>query len=189
MGKHSGKIARRAQLWTTARALKEFTAKDLSSHSKMSVQYVHRAFMDWRKWGYIEEAGKRGHKTIYRALKTDGTPPVTDDDGNRLVDSTPADRMWFAMRKSNAFNYRDIAMHANSEDTPVSEEQAQAYCRMLANAGYLHVLQKSNAAGKLAIYRLARDTGPRPPRERRVRAVYDDNLGEFTHIAGGLANG
>jgi hypothetical protein len=38
-----------------------------------------------------------------------------------------------------------------------------------------------------AIYRLVRDTGPRPPRERRVRAVWDENLGEYTYISGGLA--
>ncbi|MDP2064178.1 MAG: hypothetical protein Q8Q63_03405 [Phaeovulum sp.] len=37
-----------------------------------------------------------------------------------------------------------------------------------------------------AIYRLIRNTGPRPPRERRVRAVWDDNLGELVLLNGGL---
>ena len=76
-------------------------------------------------------------------------------------------------------------MHANTPNVPVTRDEAQDYCRFLASAGYLKVIRKATPT-LTPRYKLIKNTGPLPPRERRVRAVYDDNLEQFTYVAGGI---
>lgn len=190
MTRHSSKLANRAHLWELAKIHEEFTAHDLSAASKRSLEHVRQGIKDWVRWGYAKPAGKRGHRTLFRVVKgKEGIPPATDPTGRVVSNVTPQQSMWFVIRKSGVFSYRDIAMQANTEDTAVTEELAREYCQMLANAGYLRVERKADGRGRLALYRLVKNTGPRPPREKRIRAVWDDNKQEFTHVAKGVLNG
>lgn len=185
--RHSLKLANHDHLWTLAKIHEEFTAHDLAVAAKRSVQFVQKALKDWRKWGYIVDAGMRGNRKLYRVVKRDaGTPPVTDLNGRVIRDGTPIENMWFVIRKSGVFSHHDIAMQANTEDVDVSEELARDYCRMLANAGYLRVERKADGKGRPALYRLVQNTGPRPPREKRIRAVWDDNKQDYTYVSRGL---
>lgn len=186
MTRHSMKLINRAHLWEIAKAHQEFTAHDLAAAAKRSTQHVLDAIHDWMHWGYAKAAGKRGNRNLYRLTDKAGTPPTTDGTGRVVSAATPQESMWFVIRKAGVFNYLDVAMQANTEDVKVDQEQAQAFCQMLANAGYLRVERKADGRGRLALYRLIRDTGPRPPRERRIRAVWDDNKQDFTYIARGL---
>ena len=43
---------------------------------------------------------------------------------------------------------------------------------------------KARPGVRAARYRLVRDTGPRAPRERRVRALWDDNERRYAHVPG-----
>ena len=98
---------------------------------------------------------------------------------------SPEHNMWTAMRQLKSFSPRELAAHASTEDTPVTLEVAQDYCRALLGAGYLVATRKAVPGKQLAIYRLTRNTGPRPPREKRVRAVVDDNTETVIVIGGG----
>jgi hypothetical protein len=91
------------------------------------------------------------------------------------------------MRALRSFSPTDVMAHSHTPEFEVSLGTAQEYCQMLARSGHLRVMTKALPGRREAIYRLVRDTGPRPPRERRVRAVWDENLGEYTYISGGLA--
>jgi hypothetical protein len=90
------------------------------------------------------------------------------------------------MRQLKAgFGPREIAAHATTEETEVTVEAAQDYCRALLGAGYLAVAKKAVPGKTQAIYRLIRNTGPRAPREKRVRAVIDANTEQTIVIGGG----
>lgn len=180
------KLINRAHLWELAKVHKEFTAHDLSVAEKCSTQTVFNALKDWKRWGYVAEAGLRGNRKLFRITKKAGIPPVGDLNSDVMKVTTPQESMWFVIRKAGVFDFRDIAMQANNESVAVTEDDARDFCRMLANAGYLRVEKKADGKGRLARYRLINDTGPKPPRACRVRAVYDANKSAFTYIAGGL---
>jgi hypothetical protein len=88
---------------------------------------------------------------------------------------TAEDNLWTAMRGLKSFTPTDLCAHSTSPDLPITVEDATAYCRTLFAAGYLGVSRKAEPGRREAIYRLARNTGPKPPREKRVRAVIDAN--------------
>ncbi|QYK42836.1 MAG: hypothetical protein KF887_06970 [Paracoccaceae bacterium] len=89
---------------------------------------------------------------------------------------TPEDNLWTAMRGLVSFTPTDIAAHATNDLIVVPVDHARAYCRLLMQAGYLRVERKADPAREReARYRLIQNTGPLPPRERRVRAVVDAN--------------
>lgn len=180
------KVLNHAKLWEIAKTHQEFTIYDLSDAGKRSTSFVHAAIKDWLYWGYVKAAGKRGNRKLFAVTQKAGTPPTTAQSGRIMSDITPQESMWFVIRNAGVFDYRDIAMQANNEEVRVSEEQASEFCRMLANAGYLKVERKADGKGRLAMYRLVKNTGPKPPRERRIRAVFDDNVGDFTYVARGL---
>ena len=185
MADHLTKIARREQLWTLAKIHQEFTAHDLSAAARRSLEYVREAFKEWVKCGFLEQSGKRGSRVVYRVTSKAGNPSDAEEES---VQSGPFEKMWFAIRHAGGpFTYRDIAMMANSEATPVTEQEAQTFCQMLANSGYLRADVKADGRGRLAIYRLIQNTGPIPPRERRVRGVWDENKQAFTHIQGAVS--
>jgi hypothetical protein len=56
---------------------------------------------------------------------------------------------------------------------------------MLLATGYLRVVEKANPSqDKLAVYRLIRNDGPKPPMIQRVKQVYDPNTGRVYRKAG-----
>ncbi|TDE40954.1 hypothetical protein [Antarcticimicrobium sediminis] len=182
--------AKRAQnltkLWAVAQVHREFTAHDISSAGGRTPEYVRLAFNDWLKAGYIEEAGSRGDKKVFRVVERGGVPPMYDADGNQIsLGRDPEERMWFSIRKSHAaFSPTDVWMWSNSDAIEVTRRDASAYCQLLLQAGYLRCERKARSDGRPAMYRLIRDAGPRAPRARRVRAVWDPNSDQFTLLRG-----
>lgn len=112
------------------------------------------------------------HRVVGRAARL--PEPVGTVPGN----------LWNSMRGLKSFSPVDLAAHSTTPDVIVTLAAAQAYCQTLLRAGYLRVERTAIPGRREAIYRLIRNSGPRPPRERRVRAVWDENLAEYTHIAG-----
>ena len=98
---------------------------------------------------------------------------------------TPEGNMWTAMRMLKSFTPTDLSAHASTDTVQAPLDIAQTYCRTLLAGGYLKVMRKAAPGLREAIYRLTKDTGPRPPREKRVRAVVDDNTGQLVVIGGG----
>jgi hypothetical protein len=86
------------------------------------------------------------------------------------------------MRGLKSFTPTDLCAHSTSPELVVTVDEATSYCRALCAAGYLGVARKAEPGRREAIYRLARNTGPKPPREKRVRAVIDDNTKDIVVI-------
>lgn len=175
-----------AQLaWNIAMRMRVFTYYDLASelhiHARRAAEFVR----DWRRTGAVEACGKKGNRHAFRVIEAERPARLRGDGTTMRRESAPGN-MWRVARKLSVFTPSDIMAHANTPTCEVTLATAQEFCQMLNRAGYLKVLQKAHPGRREAAYRLIRDTGPLPPRERRVRAVFDENLGEFTHLAGGL---
>lgn len=163
--------------WARAKELGEFQSTDLMVAAGVGPSVVHRHISIWEEKGLIEVIRKDPSGRVFRVIQ-DG-PAIPQ---HRVVE-TPFGNMWRAMRMMREFSPIDLAAHSTTETVKVSEDEALDYCGSLARAGYLRVTKRHDDP-KMARYRLVRNTGPKPPRERRVRGVEDENTGSFVRFAG-----
>jgi len=185
----SGRVTQRNEAqatlaWNVALRKGEFTYQDISAETGISIRNTTSLVRSWEARNAVMRIGRIGNRQGFR-VKQDERPVTARRDGTAMRHETAAGNMWRAMRGLRVFTPTDIAAHSNTPTCHVALPAAQEYCQMLARAGYLKVERKAVPGRREAAYRLMRNTGPLPPRERRVRAVYDDNLCEFTHMAGG----
>lgn len=104
--------------------------------------------------------------------------PRVRKDGSLIAQGGGTENMWRTMQHLPEFTSVDVAAHATTDTVAVTKEVAQAYISMLFRTGYLRVIRKAEPmAGRLATYRLVRNTGPRPPKIQRVKRVFDPNTG------------
>lgn len=173
----------RQKVWDQVRALGRFTADDLTDvASRAAIQnYLH----SWERSGAIRFDGKDGQRLLYIQIEQDETaPPVQARDGSPARRGRPADHMWTAARMLMSFTPRDLAAHSTTDEVQVSEDDARLFCAMLMRGSYLRVLRKAQPGKREARYKLVRNTGPRPPVEKRLRAIWDENTRSYTHIPG-----
>ncbi len=167
--------------WNAAIRLKRFTYIALKEECGVGLKTVKLIVREWLQAGKVIDMGLGPHRRrIFELAPGVRVQPIT-----LPPVQTPAGNLWRAMRMLRTFTPRDLAAHAHTDVCEVSERAALDYCQMLLRAGYLKVMRKAVPGRRQAVYQLVRDTGPRPPRERRLRAVWDDNRGEIMHISGG----
>lgn len=105
--------------------------------------------------------------------------PRLRPDGSAVTQGAGVTNIWRSMRMLNTFSVVDLVLHSSTPSTKVTESTVKSYVSMLLTTGYLRVVQKSNPVkGRQAIYRLVRNSGPKPPMIQRVKQVYDANTGE-----------
>lgn len=160
--------------WTTACSMGSFTVYSLSARAQVRVELVRRLVPAWGREGRAVCEGKGARRRhVWRIVGGRSLPVLT----NNAIEN-----MWRTMRHLSDFTPADIQMHACTPDAPVSAEDAQAYCRAMMRAGYLRVLRPAQPGRAPALYKLARNTGPRAPVERRVRAIWDPNTRAYAHV-------
>ena len=162
-----------------AATLTEFGYADIAIKMAVTEDHARKIVRAWNKTGLLDEV-RSGHRIRSLWKVREGAKSTL-----AVKSRSPAQNMWTAMRQMKSFNPRDLAAHATTQETEVTLEAAQDYCRALLGAGYLAVARKAIPGKVPAIYRLVRDTGPRPPREKRVRALIDDNTEQTIVIGGG----
>ena len=161
-----------------AATLTEFGYADIAIKMSVTEDHARKIVRGWKAKGLLDEV-RSGHRIRSLWKVREGARPAAA----RLSRSAEMN-MWTLMRQTKSFTPRDLAAVATTEDVEVTLEAAQDYCRALLGAGYLAVARKAVPGKVPAIYRLIRNTGPRPPREKRVRALIDDNT-EQTIVIGG----
>lgn len=163
--------------WAVAARHPSFGYAEIASALSIGMKQATRIVRGWEKAGFITLIQQGvGLRKMWRAAH----PTIAPSPRRR----TPEDNMWTAMRGLRSFTPTDLAAHANTETVAVTVDEAQVYCRALLAAGHLGVARKAVPGKREAIYRLARNTGPKAPREKRVRAVIDDNTDAVVVISG-----
>lgn len=179
-------------IWATALRLGEFSYASLAVEAGIPIPRTMALVKGWAKTRLVEFSHIVGRGRHVFKL----TPAARQVDlPANLVVLEPAasadENMWRSARMLRSFGAHDLAIHSTTPSVTVTDEAAQKFCHVLLKGGYLKVLRKANfkRAGKSmvrthAIYQLVRNTGPMPPVERRVVAVWDPNLGEYVQVAG-----
>lgn len=172
-----------ATCWKAACELEKFTYRQLAETSKCAYNRVTKLVREWESKGAVKAVGTEKNCLQYLVIN----PQAFDNlikPSLKTRRQTPEGNMWTAMRGLTTFEPRDIAIHANTDDINVSDDQARAYCRALLRFGYLKVVRKAIPGRREAIYRLIRNTGPRPPKTKRVTGLLDPNDDMFHHGEG-----
>ncbi|MCU0826618.1 MAG: hypothetical protein MUE52_04265 [Tabrizicola sp.] len=159
--------------------LDQFGYTDLARRMDKSSTWARNRVQAWIKAGLLEEVPADEGAPWQWRVKDSARQAL------QVRARSPEDNLWTAMRQMKSFSPRTLAAHATTETVAISLENAQAYCRALLGAGYLAVARKAVPGRTEPIYRLIRNTGPRPPREKRVRAVIDANTEQTIVIGGG----
>lgn len=157
----------------------EFGYAEVAQAIGVTEDHARKIVRAWKAKGLLDEV-RSGHRIRSLWKVKDGARPALAAKAR-----SPEQNMWTAMRQLKSFNPRDLAAQATTEETEVTLEAAQDYCRALLGAGYLTAARKAVPGKSLAIYRLIKNTGPRAPREKRVRAVIDANTEQTIVIGGG----
>jgi len=172
--------AKEAIAWAIAQKLRTFSYAALASEAKITLVHATHVTRAWVAEGRVRKVSDlpRGAGRLQFQVVAGFTLPVDRDSRDAI------DQMWGAIRKLGSFRPTDVAALCA---IGVSPEQAQAYCRVLLEGGYLRVEKTAVPGVREAIYRLARNSGPRAPRQKRVRAIIDPNAGTVTPMSEGAA--
>lgn len=112
--------------------------------------------------------------------------PRVRRDGSRVTQGLAQEQMWRTLRMTKGdINGRELAAHASTSTVPVVESAAKDYLAHLHAAEYLLCTEAGKGigcGGKLARYRLIRNTGPKPPMVQKTDAIYDPNLDEVVWV-------
>lgn len=187
-------------IWAAIRKLGTFTVLDLEGETRIKEATIRTYLTGLERARYlarIEDAPGTVPGAFRRARwalinNTGAEAPRVTRRGETVTQGRPREQMWRTMRMMGEFDARDLAIHASTEDHPVSEADARHYTRYLHLAGYLVIRQPAKpgnrpGTGRLARYQLlaSRYTGPQPPQIQRVRQVWDPNLGRVVWPRGG----
>lgn len=174
----AGEPCIRQAMWERMRELRRFTYADLYRWDREAVtDYVRRLVSG----GHLtaDRSGGRFSRVVFELVRDVGhDAPKLQRDGSPSHIGRSREQMWRAMKMLPSFSFVDLAVNASTEDAPVSAEDAKHYVKHLLRAKYLTVLQPATTHSK-AIYRLARNTGPKPPMVTRAKVVFDPNLGRI----------
>jgi len=134
--------------------------------------------------GYVTTTGivKGSQQSLlYKLVKDQPEAPGLNRDGSPTKDrGIGRSQMWRSMKMLQAFNARELALYASTDDVKVTFETAQQYLTQLRRAGYLAEVSPAQLGGRYprpATYRLipTMNTGPLAPIVTRTDWVWDQN--------------
>lgn len=174
----------RQRLWERMRAWKgAFGYADITVGAEC-VETVRDYVLGLERAGFLAVAKPAGHRTpkLWRLAHDVGAEaPRVRRDGTPVTMGLGQEQMWRTLRLLDGdVNAIELAAGASTPQIPVRESAAADYLHNLHRAGYLTETRKGHGTGRGGVrsrYRLAQDTGPRPPMVGRTRVVYDPNLG------------
>jgi len=178
-----GKPYGRQAMWEAMRGLWRFTRADLD-YLNVERDTVRSYLRSLVKAGYVVVAVSQGHHApaVYELVNDVGMEaPRLRRDGSPVEQGQAREHMWRAMKMLPSFNFLDIAVTAGTEEVRVTEQDAKDYVKHLWRAKYLAVLKPATKRTK-AVYKLARNTGPKPPMVTRAKIVFDPNLGKIAWV-------
>lgn len=185
----SGPVPMSDAVWATALRMRSFSYYSLAAEAHVNVDTAMTLVQDWTRSGAVVRTGKGEKNRMWFEIMPGRTelPRPTRADGTFLRSGTAQGNMWRAMRGLGSFTPTDLAAHSNTPDVHVTTDDARAYCQMLVRSKHLRIQRPGLPGRRDPIYRLVRNTGPHAPTEKRIRAVWDENLKEYAHIADGGA--
>lgn len=181
----------RERMWPAMRALAEFSIADVEHRAHPISRDAVRSYLQGLiAAGYVEAlpptdpAALKGKVVAlrYRVVKSPAIVPQLDKHGQPIAPSLGTLAMWRAMKVRKVFDAEQLARDATQGAVTCTLATAKSYVSKLATAGYLRIEVKASPGGRLARYRLMKDTGPLPPAITRAKVVFDRNTGELSPV-------
>lgn len=168
-------------MWEAIRALRVFTALELRGAlpacAGVSVDVMRAYVTGLVNAGYLAREG-----TTYTLARDTGVEaPRVRNDGGRVTTGAHREQVWRTLKIIGEFCLDELAIHASTEQHPLTRASVTEYIRHLRRAGYL-IVKDTGGGGRPKRYRLlpARYSGPRPPQVRHAPGaatqVFDPNL-------------
>lgn len=175
-------------IWEAIRGFKEpFSHDQLQNRCRKEEKAIGRFLRALRAAGYLVQIDTDDGGVHYKLEKDVGhEAPRLTLTGKPAEQRYGAEQMWRVMRarRQDGFAVADLVAHAGF---PITTTEARNYIQMLLSCGYLKVIQKSSPrCGRVARYKLVKDTGPQPPVLQNIRQLYDPNTGKAV-LPGGQA--
>ncbi len=139
--------------------------------------------------GYVESRRSPKGTVEFRLLRDVGVhAPRLSRDGTPVISGNGNDNLWRSMRILKQFSPLDLAVHSTTDTVKVGLKTAKTYCVMLLATGYLRIVQRASNAGtgRLATYRLIRNSGPLHPEIQKIKQVFDPNT-NAVYLKGGVS--
>jgi hypothetical protein len=102
---------------------------------------------------------------------------------DKRTGGTARGRMWLSMRILKTFCLPDIIMCSDTDDRKITRRNAEEFIRYLEKIGYIR--NTDGKAAHKAVFRLVKNTGPRPVMKRRNGELWDPNLKKAMWSPGG----
>ncbi|MCA3456586.1 MAG: hypothetical protein IOC92_02630 [Rhodobacter sp.] len=194
-GSPENRAAQNTAIWAVALRLGEFSYASLAAECHIPIErstLLVRGWVRMRLAAFDHIGGHRRH--VFKLLPAAQEVTLPANLTVAEPQASAEENLWRTAGTLVCFGARDLAFNSTTPGVEVTEDMAARFCQVLLKGGYLKVEKKAafRRAGKSVIstpakYRLIRKTGPVPPVERRVMAVWDANLGQYTHVAGAEA--
>lgn len=165
--------------WAEIRRRKKFRIDDIKkkcdTHPRSIVDYV----IGLSRAGYVRELGDG----VFELARDAGVEaPMLRRDGQELRDTRQREDLWRTMKMLREFTAPELAIHASTEEFPISEHSASYYLDALRLAGYL---VPAGRTGRRLRYRLLPSRAKsKPPLIQHVMQVYDPNENKVVWQAG-----
>lgn len=168
----------RDQLWN---AMKVFDGDWFSIAMIRKETYADRrtllSYIECLVAGAYAERRETDENPEYRIVNPVKIAPRLRKDGSVVTQGRGTENMWRTMRMMRQFSPRDLAAHATTGTANVSVLTARKYCELLVRVGYLRTVKPKGGRAD-AIYKLIRNTGPKPPMVQRDKSIFDQNTNE-----------
>lgn len=126
--------------------------------------------------GYLVAVEMPDDAPGYQILRDPGVEaPRVRPDGTPVTMGQGREALWRTLRILGVCTLRELVATASTAEWTIAEAEARDYCDRLTRVG---ILTRERGPGGTC-YRLppTRYSGPRPPRIRRTKEVYDPNTG------------
>jgi hypothetical protein len=185
----AGNRTPRERMWAAMRRLDTFTPSQIWDRAHpITLEAVLDYVAGLAKAGFVRQvkaqtrdAAARFSTTLYMVERPVALAPRVDADGRESRAPLGVVAMWRAMKVRRSFDAAQVAADATQGDITCTLGTAKSYLQQLKRAGYLAV-ERESVPGRLARYRLVRDTGPLPPAVTRAKVVFDRNTGELMPV-------
>ena len=175
-----------------------FSRRDVELQTNAHADTIKDHIVRFERGGYIQQvdqkkqSGKGGRmQYLYRLLKPVRTAPRLTRDGTHVTQGQGNEHMWRSMKMLGTFDPKTLAIAASTDDCQVEQATAVRYIRHLFKAGYLQQISAPLVTGpakdrKQATYKLKpkMNTGPQPPKVKRIHQVYDPNIDKVVWAGG-----
>lgn len=180
----SGRVYGRQAMWEAMRRLKRFIRADLDG-LEIERDTIRTYLQGLVRSGHVVVVTPQGRHTpaMYELVKDVGLEaPRVRRDGAPVLQGQRREHMWRAMKMLPSFTFVDLAVNASTDEMRVTEQDAKDYVKHLFAAGYLSALRPGKPPRTQGLYRLIKNTGPRPPMVTRAKIVFDPNLGKIAWV-------